>query len=73
MREYEWRHINVTEVRISAQPGATIGDCMREAIWLACQEWINVTLVHNGREYLVLCNDLLGCVRPVEQPTEPTS
>ncbi len=65
------KNTTVTELRICAQPGASIGDCMRDAVMLACQEWQNVVLEHNGRQYRVLCNDLIGCVRKEECTTEP--
>ena len=60
----------ITELHIRAKPGASIGDCMRDAALLACQEWRNVTLTHNGREYRVLCNDLIGCVREMKHEPE---
>lgn len=65
----ELKHTQVTELHICAGYGESIGDCMREAALLACQEWRNVTLTHNGRLYRVLCNDLLGCVQPIDHPT----
>lgn len=67
----ELTYTRVTELHICAQPGSSIGDCTREAVLLACQEWRNVTLTHNGRQYRVLCNDLIGCVK--EHKAEPTA
>lgn len=66
----ELKNTTVTELHICAKPGASIGDCMRDAALLACQEWRNVTLTHNGRQYRVLCNDLIGCVREVKHEAE---
>ena len=60
------KYTTITELHICARPGAEIGNCMRDAALLACQEWRNVTLTHNGRQYRVLCNDLIGCVQELK-------
>ena len=60
-------HTEIIDVRLSAKPGASLGECMRDAVLLACQEWQNVTLIHNGKDYRVLCNDLLGCVEEMQE------
>ena len=38
---------------------------MRDAIKLAADEWRNVRLIHNGREYLIQPNTLLESCREV--------
>ena len=60
------KNTTVIELHISSNLGASIGECMKEAVLLAAQEWRNVTLTHNGKKYRVLCNDLLGCVLEVK-------
>ncbi len=63
------KHTAVTELHIHARPGASLGDCMREAALMACLRWQNVTLTHQDRQYRVLCNDLIGCVKEQEKIT----
>ena len=58
-------NIEVIEIRISARPGAAIGNCLKEAIELASKEWRNVRLTHNGKDYMVKPNDLLASVEEV--------
>ena len=53
----------VSDIRIRAKPGAAIGQCMREALLVAVQEWVDVVLTHNDKEYRVKVNALLGMVR----------
>ena len=55
----------ITELKVSALPGSSINDCMREAIELAAKEWRNVTLRHNGKEYRVKPNDLLASITEI--------
>jgi len=55
-------HTNVIEVRVSARAGSAIGDCLREAILIAVEEWRNVVLVHNNVSYRVCPNDLIASV-----------
>lgn len=56
------KHTAVTELHMTALPDSKLGDCMREAVLVACREWRNVTLTYRDRKYRVLCNDLLSCV-----------
>ena len=60
-------HTEVTELHMTAMPSASIGASMREAVLVACSEWQNVVLTHNGKCYRVLCNDLLGCVEEMQE------
>lgn len=58
-------NIEIIELKISALPGAHIGDCMKDAIELAAKEWRNVRLRHNGKDYTIKVNDLLGAFTEV--------
>ena len=60
-------HTEVTELYMTALPESKLGDCMREAVLMACTEWQNVVLTYHGRKYRVLCNDLLGCVEEMQE------
>ena len=60
-------HTEVTELHMTALPESKLGDCMREAVLVACSEWQNVVLTHNGKCYRVLCNDLLSCVEEMQE------
>ena len=62
-------HTEVTELHMTALPESKLGDCMREAVLMACKEWQNVVLTYHGRKYRVMCNDLLACV--VESGDKP--
>lgn len=53
--------IEITEVVVHATAGANVGVALREAIALAANEWRNVRLIHNNKEYTVKVNDLLAC------------
>lgn len=57
--------IEVVELRVSALPGASIGECMKEAIELAAKEWQNVRLSHNNKDYSIKPNDLLASITEV--------
>ena len=58
-------NFQIIEIKVSAVCGANVGDCMRDAIKLAADEWRNVRLIHNGREYLIQPNTLLESCREV--------
>lgn len=57
------RNIEIVELRVTALPGAAIGTCLQDAIRLAADEWRNVRLSHDGKDYLVRPNELLLSVR----------
>ena len=48
---------------VQALPGTQIDQCIREAIALCSHEGVNVTLLHNEREYKIMFNDLLAAVQ----------
>lgn len=56
------KSIEVVELKVSALPGADIGECMKESITLASTEWRNVTLLHNKKSYSIKPNDLLDSI-----------
>jgi hypothetical protein len=59
------KNIEIVEIKVQATIGADIGNCMRDAIKLAADEWRNVRLCHNGREYTIQPNELLASCKEV--------
>ena len=55
--------VEVIKVIVTANPGASIGQCIKDAIQIAVTEWRNVQLVHNGKEYIIYVNDILETVK----------
>ena len=53
--------IEITEIVVHATSGANVGHALKDAIALAANEWRNVRLIHNNKEYTVKVNDLLAC------------
>ena len=60
--------IQIVEIVVHAEPGASLGACMQEAIKLAASEWRNVSLSHNGSEYGIEVNELYAAVKKREKP-----
>ena len=56
-------HTQQLSTVIQANPGAEINQCIYEAIALCSHERVNVTLVHNARQYKVTFNELLATVQ----------
>lgn len=56
-------HTQQLSIVLQARAGAQIDECIREAIALCARECVNVTLVHNEREYKVTFNELLATVQ----------
>lgn len=46
------KNIEVVEVIVQAEPGATIWECQREAAIMALTEKRTVVLRHNAKEYV---------------------
>lgn len=61
------KHTEISDIHIYAKPGSSLLSCWREAVLLACLRWKNVTLTHQDRQYRVLCDDLIGCIK---KPTD---
>lgn len=60
------KHTEVTGIHLAARPGGILGNCIHEALKVATQEWQNVMLIHNGKQYQILCNDLIGCAKEMK-------
>ena len=59
------KNISIVDIRVIAQPGTRIGNCLQEAIKLAVTEWRNVRLEHNAKQYNVNVSKLLEiCINP---------
>lgn len=55
--------IEVTHLSIHAKLGASVNDCIVEAIQIAVNEWRNVELKHNDKIYKIYINDIFGTVQ----------
>ena len=59
-------HIEVIEIRVSARPGASINNCLKDSIKLAATEWRNVRLRFNDDQFIINVNSLLDtCIYPI--------
>jgi hypothetical protein len=67
-KDEKFKNIEVVEIRMAALPGAEIGFCLRDAMRRAVQEWKNVSLTHNGREYKIEVNAMLASIRETAKP-----
>lgn len=56
-------HTQQLSIVIRAKAGAQVNECICEAIALSARECVNVTLVHNEKEYKVVFNELLATVQ----------
>lgn len=56
-------HTAAVRAILNAKAGASIDDCIREGIILSAKERVNVTVVHDTKEYRILFNDLIGVVK----------
>ena len=56
-------HTEKLSILINARGGATFDDCIRDGIALSARERANVTVVHNGKEYRVILNELFNTVQ----------
>jgi hypothetical protein len=59
--------ISVTRIEVHANPGAVIGECMKEALELAAHEWRNVRLTHSSGEYMIRPNDMIASIEQVKK------
>lgn len=60
------KHCEIVGVRLSARPGASIGNCFKDALTIAVTEWRNVKLSHSGIIYKITVNDLVGAIEKEE-------
>ena len=54
------KNIVVEKIIVRAMAGGEIGNCIREAIKIANQYWVNVELIHNDEAYIININDLIS-------------
>ena len=54
---------NLVSIKIKAIGGASLSDCIREAIVVSAQQVCDVILVHNDKEYMVRWNELNKAVK----------
>lgn len=64
MKSYQ--SVSVTKIIVTASPGSTMGESMREAISIAASEWVNIELHHNGKRYMVRPNDLITSIETIK-------
>ncbi len=62
------KNLRIDEIRATAVSGATVTECVQEAILIAATEWINVSFEHNGSMYHVDIADLNRCVKDGKKP-----
>jgi len=56
------KHIEITEIKVLANPDTIVGECIQEAIELAAKEWKNVLLIHHEKTYLIKPNNLVSSI-----------
>lgn len=61
------KDLEITGIHADATPGSALGNCVREALQMATQEWRNVYFTHNSKTYRVLVNDLVAEVKPIDR------
>ena len=61
----DFKHCDIAKIKLSALPGASVGECFKEALTLAITEWRNVELMHNDKRYQVLINRILGTIEEI--------
>jgi hypothetical protein len=61
--ELKMEQIEITEIKVTAKAGASIGRCLQESLKLATTEWRNVRLFFNGKQYLIQPNELLAACK----------
>lgn len=53
----------VTNIQVTATPGAELHACMHKAMCLSVKRLVDVTLVHNGKEYNFFADDFRDSLR----------
>jgi hypothetical protein len=61
-----FEYIEVTDVRVVAQPGSNLSACLQEVAVLACKERRNVILSLNGRTYSARYVDLIDAIKEIK-------
>jgi len=64
------KHIIIEKIIVKAEKGGAIGSCIREAIMIANQCWVNVELIHNDITYMIYVNDLISIAKRTEHITK---
>lgn len=60
----DYLSIVIGRISVTARPTAVIGVCLRDAIRLAAELWVNVELEHNGKTWHV---SPIGLIASAEQ------
>ena len=55
-------HTRLAHVELHAQGGASIGDCIQEAIAVSSAQTTDVVLIHNNKKYVVKQHKLFQAV-----------
>jgi hypothetical protein len=58
----DYKSIVIVSIHVEANSGAAIGDCLRDCMKLAINEWRNVELKHNDRIYRIKVNAMLESI-----------
>jgi len=61
------KSITAFEVKVYANPGASLTQCMRDCIILAMYEWRDVILTHNTRTYKFTAEDLFNTHKIIKE------
>jgi len=65
MKKYD--SITVIKIMVNASSGAHLTNCIKDAVHLAVENWMNVELEHNGRTYRINVNDILTLAEKVKE------
>ena len=61
------KSITAFEVKVYANPGASLAQCIKDCIILSISEWRDVTLTHNNREYKFTAEDLFNTHKIIKE------
>ena len=56
------RNITVVEIRVDADPGCLLRECLRDSISLAMKDDMVVRLRHNASDYVISPNQLIESI-----------
>ena len=59
--------LEVVRLELSAKPGASIGEALKEGLLYSVKEWRNVTVEFNGELHKIYVNELLATIKKVSK------